>query len=105
MFFSSSLDQTIRVNAKKIKELGIQLELLSKSIEQLYEAEGLDPQAIQEYFSSPENFSADEWECLQVLKAQHKQKLQAIADQAVNANETKKKYAERAVDPRWLFVR
>lgn len=105
MFFQSSDEEKLQANEKKLKELGIQLEKLSTDIDALYDVHKADAEAIEGHFANPENFSQEEWELLQQLLSHHTKKIDAIENKVVDPRETKKKYSERAVDPRWLFVR
>lgn len=105
MFLQNSSEEKAQTNEKKIKELGIQLDKLSADVEELYKTHELDANQIEDYYKEEANFTAEEWEILEFIREHHAKKMEAIRNKAVDPRETKKKYSERVVDPRWLFVR
>ncbi|MFA6916168.1 MAG: hypothetical protein WC222_07210 [Parachlamydiales bacterium] len=105
MFFQSSDEEKLQTNDKKLKEIGIQLEKLSADIDELYNVHKSNPDSIDTHFENAENFSQEEWDLLQQMLQHNNKKLEAIENKVVDPRETKKKYSERVVDPRWLFIR
>ncbi len=104
MFFQSSTEEKFRTNEKKLKELGIQLEKLSNDVDEFYDTHELDAEEIEKYYADSANFNEEELELLQMLLKHHEKKIADIKKVA-DPKELKKKYQERVVDPRWLFVR
>lgn len=105
MFFQSSDEQKLQTNEKKLKELGIQLEKLSSDIDELYDSQKINAESLDSHYNNAENFSQEEWDLLQQLLQHHHKKIESIEKKVVDPRETEKKYAERSVNPSWLFVR
>lgn len=104
MFFQSPLEEKFRTNEKKLKELGVQIDKLSEDVEQFYDNHNVDMEEIDKFYADPSNFTEEELELLEMLRKHNDKKIEDIK-KVVDPRETRKRYSERVVDPRWLFVR
>lgn len=105
MFFQKNLEDKLTDQDKKIEELCIRMDGLSRHVDELMEQLDVTPEQISTYVSDPANFHPEEWETLQKETKKLDEKL--ILEQAsiTNPLSTKKKMAERNIPPNWLFVR
>lgn len=106
MFFEQSLEEKIKSNEKRIKELQNETQRINQTFEQLYQEQGVTYEQMQAYFSNNDNFSPEELETMNLLLAEQEKKTESIDNKIVNPLETKQRYEEKSfVDPRWLFIR
>ncbi len=106
MFFHNSIEEKIKQNEKKIREMDISFEKLSNDVSNLMAELPLSIEKINEHLEDPSNFSAEEWEKLQKLRTDLDEKLHHELANIRNPIKSKKASdLDRHVQRHWLHVR
>lgn len=105
MFLSHSLEEKIKQNEKKIKELELQHEALSREVNHFFRDLQFTPEQIDQILNNPANFTPEAWDELQ----KHRNEIEAKLDSKLKAindpRAAQKNHASRNLPHYALFVR
>lgn len=106
MAIEEKLEEKIHRTERKLVELSLHIQRLSREYQEILEELALTPEQLKEFAENPANFPPPIWEQLQKEKKQMNEKLELELTNVRDANKTKKAIAERGtVQQHWLFVR
>lgn len=100
-----NLEKTIQKNELAIKELTISIESLSNQVDQLLQELNVSSEQLTAFIENKNNFSEENWRDLIKMRQDLEEKLLRELANIKNPQKTKKAFAERKVQPHWLFVR
>lgn len=100
-----SLENKSKQNERKLRELKLRFESLSREIEQFFKEMGTTPAELSQYAQNPDNFSPREWDELKkkqkALEDQLENELKSIRD----VQASKKSFEENNVSRHWIFCK
>lgn len=105
MFENHNIEQQIEKNENKIRLAELQIESLDKEIAQFISELKVTPQKLSVFIENQNNFTPANWDTLQQERKTLDEKLSRNLKNIRNPLQAKKAYAERKIDPRWLFVK
>lgn len=105
MIPSEDLERKINKNEMAIQELTISLENLNQQVDALLNELEVSAEQLTAFVENKENFSEENWDLLLKQKKDWNEKLRLSLENVRNPLSAKKKYAERKIEPHWLFVR
>ncbi len=106
MSFEEKLEVKIHRAEKKIRELAVRTQHLSREYEKFLDELDLTPEQLKIFIDDPENFSPQIREEMQKEKKKIGERLNLELNNVRNANATEKTFSERgAIQRHWLFVR
>lgn len=92
-------------NAQAIEELSIRIATLDRDVKSLLDELNVTPNQLTVFLNDENNFTEANWNTLlQERKALDDKLLRALVN-VTNPIKAKKTYADRHVQPHWLFVR
>lgn len=113
--FNQNLEAQLHLYEKRLKELEIENIRLNSEIRELYATLKLTPEQIQSFLSNKQNFSVEQWKCLEELRKILEVQLQLNSlnhkNEKIKSNKTHSILSKnedielRHVAPTWLFVR
>lgn len=106
MVIEEKLEEKIHRTERKLIELSLHIQRLSREYQEILDELSLTPEQLKEFAENPENFSPPIWEQLQKEKKKMHEMLESELNNVRDANKTKKTISERGtVRQHWLFVR
>lgn len=106
MAIEEKLEEKIHRTERKLIELSLHIQRLSREYQEILDEWALTPEQLKDFAENPDNFSPPIWEKLQKEKKQMNEKLESELNNVHDANKTKKAIAERGtVQQHWLLVR
>lgn len=105
MTSESQIENHIKKNAQAIEELSIRIETLNRDVDTLLKELNVSPTQLTTFLSNSNNFTEDNWNALTAERKALDEKLLRELLNVSNPVKTKKTYAERHVQPHWLYVR
>lgn len=100
------LEAKINRADKKMRELTLNIQRLSREYEKFLDDLDLTPEQLKIFVESPDSFSEQIRETLEIEKKKMGERLNLQLNNVRNANATQKTFSERGtVQQHWLFVR
>lgn len=105
MNYEDELENKIEKFERSFNELTIRFENQNKLVNDLLEELNVTPEQLSEFIKKKENFTEENWEELEKQTKLLEQRLLLELANISNPTKRKKTYAERNIQPHWLFVR
>lgn len=106
MAINEKIEAKIHRAEKKIRELALQTQRLSREYEKFLDELDLTPEQLKTFIDQPESYSEAIREEVQKEKKKIGERLNLELNNVRNANDTQKTFSERgAIQQHWLFVR
>lgn len=105
MITDTKIEAHIQKNTLAIEELAIRIETLNRDVESLYKELNVSADQLTAFLNNQSNFTEENWNAILQQRKELDEKLLRELVNVSNPIKTKKTYAERNVQPHWLFVR
>ncbi|MGA8164395.1 MAG: hypothetical protein WB791_05130 [Waddliaceae bacterium] len=90
---------------RKIQELSLLIEACDRREKELLEELRVTPEQLTAFVKDKANFTEKNWEELQEERQKWDSTLERDLQNILNPKQTKQAYAERDINPQWLYVK
>lgn len=97
MFFKENGEKEVEQLLRRDKEV-------SEQIMRLFEDLQFTPEQLENYLSNRENFTAEEWEFMEVRRREMEEKLERDLENIPNPEKTKEAYKLRRQTSNWIQI-
>jgi len=106
MFFEQIENKKTK-NDRRMKELEIEFESLSRQLDGMYEELGISPEELESFLSNADNFTAETWKALLAVRDDLDQKLNSQKQEngEVQHGHQGRSHNDRFIAPHWIHVR
>ena len=104
MFFDT-LENKSKLNERKLNEIKLRYEQISRDIEQLFKEFDISPEDISTYVSNPDNFSPRTWAEFEKRTKALEERLESDLKTIRDVDQAKKSFEDKHISKNWIFCK